>query len=117
MEKRLRESTRIERLLQSSWARLLVLVVSVCAAAVFLVTPPLIGPLAAYLQGSPALGPLLFVAEMHPGTPVRERVLFVIVSIMILLPVVRFRLGTVIASICGLLAWKLLGEMASGIGC
>ena len=47
MEKRLRESTRIERLLRSRWARLLVLVLSVCAVAVFLVTPTLIRPLAA----------------------------------------------------------------------
>jgi hypothetical protein len=35
-------------------------------------------------------------------------------SIMILLRIVRFRLGTVIASICGMLAWKPLGEVAFG---
>jgi hypothetical protein len=115
MEKRLRESARIERFLWSRWARLLVLVLSVCAVAVFLVTPPLIRPLAAGLQRPSALGPLLFVAETDPGIQRDGRVAFALVSILILLPIVRFRLGTVIASICGMLAWIFLGEVAFGI--
>jgi hypothetical protein len=115
MEKRLSESARSERFLRSWWARLVVLILSVCAAAVFLVTPPRVGPLAAGLQRPSVLGPLLFVAETDPGFQRDGRMAFVLVSVLILLPIVRFRLGTVIASICGMLAWIFLGEVAFGI--
>jgi hypothetical protein len=115
MERRLRESTRNGGLLWSWWARLLILGLAVSAVSVFIVTPSLIRPLAACLQRSSALGPLLFVAETDPGTQGGGKVAFALVSILILLPIVRFRLGTVIASICGVLAWKLLGEVAFGI--
>jgi hypothetical protein len=87
----------------------------VSAASVFIATPSVIGPVAVRLHHPVYLGPLLFAAEIHPGSPVSVRILFVIVSIMILLPIVRFRLGTVIASICGMLAWIFLGNVAFGI--
>jgi hypothetical protein len=117
MERALVDSTGNAKLLLPWWARLLILGLAVSASSVFIVTPSVIGPLAARLQHTVYLGPLLFVAEVHPGSLVRARVVFGIVSIIILLPIVRFRLGTVITSICGLLAWKLLGEIAAGIGC
>jgi hypothetical protein len=117
MEKSSRDSTTNGKHLWSCWARLLILGLAVSSASVFIVTRSVIEPLAARLDHTIYLGPLLFVAEVHTGPLVSARVVFAIVSIMVLLPIVRFRLATVIASLCGLLAWIFLGKIASGIGC
>jgi hypothetical protein len=57
----------------------------------------------------------LLVADVVPENQIAGKEAFAVVSILILLPIVSFRLGTVIASACGLLAWALLGMAGAGI--
>jgi hypothetical protein len=111
-----RDCAKNGSVLCSWWMRLLVLGLAVSAVSVFVVTPSLTRPLAVHLQYSPALGPLLSVADVAAENQISGKVEFALVSILILLPIVRFRLGTVIASLCGFLAWAFLGIIGAGIG-
>jgi hypothetical protein len=95
--------------------RLLFFGLAIPAFSVFVITPPRIRPLAVYLDYSPALGPLLMVSDVATENQTAGKASFALLSLLILLPVVRFRLGTVIASIFGLLAWALLGIIGAGI--
>jgi hypothetical protein len=104
-----------KRLLSRWWLRLLFLVLIVSALSVFVITRPLAKALTVRLQYSPVLGPLFMVADVVPENQIAGKQAFALLSILILLPVVRFRLGTVIAAMCGLVAWVFVGIAAAGI--
>jgi hypothetical protein len=110
-----RDCAKSGSVLCSWWMRLLVLGLAVSIMSVFLITPSLTRSLALHFQHSPALGPLLSVADVAAENQVSGKIAFGVVSLLILLPIVRFRLGTIIASMCGLLVWILLGIIGAGI--
>jgi hypothetical protein len=101
----------------SGRARLLILGLAVSAVSGIVVTPSLTTPLTVWLQYTPALGPLLIVSDVAVQNQMAGKAAFALVSFLILLPMIRFRLATVIASVCGLLAWGLLGIIGAGIQC
>jgi hypothetical protein len=115
MESQQRESARKGDPFCSWRTRLLILGLAVSAVSLFVLTPSMTRSLVVPLEYSPVLGPLLMVADVVPGNQIFGKITFALISIFILLPVVRFRAGTVFASIFGLLAWIFLGMIGSGI--
>jgi hypothetical protein len=94
-----RESEGNRSVLLSWWARLLVLGLAVSAVSVFVITPSLTRPLALHFQYSPALGPLLSVADVAAENQVSGKIEFGLVSLLILLPIVSQAKGTYLFSL------------------
>lgn len=97
------------------WIRAMLLGLAISVLSVFVLTPSLSRALGARFQDSPALGPLLMVADVAPANQISGRVIFALLSVIILMPVVELRLATVIMSGIGVMAWLSLGILATGI--
>ena len=98
------------------WTRLLILASLVFALSAFGVTPSLTRRLPVRSQYAWAFGPLVMVADVAPANQTAGTGAFAVLGILILLPIVGFRPATVVASVCGLVAWLMLGIIAAGIG-
>jgi hypothetical protein len=109
------EPTNETRTRALRWIRVMLLGLASSAFSVFVLTPSLGRVFAERCQDSPALGPLLMLADVAPDNQILGKVAFALLSVLILLPVAELRLSTVITSGVGIMAWLSLGILAAGI--